>query len=482
MALSQQISQRQSQTLSMTKELQQSLKMLQMSSQDLAGIIYSELESNPLLSEGDGEYGELIVPVEGAEDYSNAELTEIVQSRELKEENEALDYDYSQSWDDVGTGGNSGFNSSDYEFDRTLEGEKNLLEDLFEQFSLNVQDERKRIIGFNMIDMLDDAGYFTGDLREVAKNIGCDIADAEDVLQELQKLEPTGIFARDLQECLSLQLLEMGRFDPCMYTLVNNLEFLGMGKMEKLCELCNVTQEELAEMIGEIKSLNPKPALGYNIKELTPSQPDILVRKKDDETYAIEINNAVLPKVMADKTYYAEVSSGCRNKEDKKYLSSQWQSANFIIRAIEQRAETMLKTASAIIKHQNDFFKYGVKYLKPLTLAQIAEEIEMHESTISRVTSNKYMQTPRGTFELKYFFTSGVSNSSGEISSVSVKETIKELINKEDREKPLSDDAITLELKKRGIRISRRTVMKYREALDIPSSYKRKTSLFIGAN
>jgi RNA polymerase sigma-54 factor len=203
----------------------------------------------------------------------------------------------------------------------------------------------------------------------------------------------------------------------------------------------------------------------------------VLITKKDDGSFGVEINNAALPRVLVDKKYYTEVTAGTKDKEEKKYLSQKWQSANFIVRALEQRAETMLKTSAAIVKYQNEFFRFGIKYLKPLTLAQIAAEIEMHESTISRVTSNKYMQTPRGNFEMKYFFTSGVSNSGGEVASTSVKEMIREMIAAEDHKKPLSDDALTKMLGKKGIKISRRTVMKYREAMGIESSYERKNQL-----
>ena len=231
-------------------------------------------------------------------------------------------------------------------------------------------------------------------------------------------------------------------------------------------------------MVFEIKALNPKPALGFVKRELTPGQPDVYVKQKEDGSFFVELNNAALPKVLVNKKYYQDVSLKLKDKQEKAFVKNNFNSANFLVKALDQRANTMVKTSAAIVKFQAEFFQYGIKYLKPLTLSQIAEEIGMHESTISRVTSNKFMVTPRGSFEMKYFFTSGVSNMGGEVASTSVKENIKEIIKEENRDKPMSDDAITLVLKKKGVNISRRTVMKYREALRIPSSYERKNSSF----
>jgi RNA polymerase sigma-54 factor len=471
MALGQVQQQRQSQTLSLTPELQQSLKMLQMSTQDLAAVVATELENNPLLSEPIDNYAD----VEKTADSSQMDSTELGKTDGA----EVLDYDYSQSWDDLPTSGRSDFMGNDSDFDQTIAKEKDFREELLEQFSINVQDNKQRIIALQMVDLLDDAGYFIGNLAEIADNLGCDTDEVELVLLEMQKLEPTGIFARDLCECLSLQLKEHDRLDPCMYTLVSNLPLLGANKLDELMRLCEVDFDELMEMVKEIKSLNPKPAAHLTLTEFTPSAPDVLITKTDDGDFAVQVNNAALPKVLADKKYYTKVVAGTRDKEEKKFLTQKWQSANFIVRALEQRAETMLKTAAAIVKHQNEFFRFGIKYLKPLTLAQIAEEIDMHESTVSRVTSNKYLQTPRGNFEMKYFFTSGVSNSGGEVASTSVKEMIREMIVAEDHKKPLSDEALAKMLAKKGVKISRRTVMKYREALDIASSYERKNQLVV---
>lgn len=477
MALQQGLQQRQTQNLAMTAELQQSLKMLQLSSIDLADIIHNELDRNPLLAIDDGESYEA---ANNKIDSSKQELTELGDNRNM-EANDSLDYDYAKNWDDVGKGGDHKFETHEYDFEDTVSDEKDLNQNIIEQFYIDVADDQKRKIGLVLLDHLDGAGYFTGDINEIAENLGCDAAEVEDVLKSMQKLEPTGIFARNLEECLKIQLEEKDRLDPAMYTLISNLELLGLRKLDALKELCGVDDEDLKDMIAEIKALNPKPALGFARKELTPGQPDIFIRKKDNGEFAVELNNAALPKVLVNKKYYQEVTASIRNKDDKKYVKQNLSSANFLVKALDQRANTMLKTAAAIVKFQEEFFKFGIKFLKPLTLSQIAEEIGMHESTISRVTSNKFMITPRGPFEMKYFFTSGVSNAGGEVASTSVKEAIKEIIKAEDRERPLSDDSITLVLKKRGVNISRRTVMKYREALEIPSSYDRKNLSFYSA-
>lgn len=469
--LAQNIGQKQTQSLAMTQALQQSLKMLQMSSLDLSALIAAELDKNPFLASDDGSSEESTAT---STDHSATDLTE------LKSENsgDVLDHDYSSTYDNANSGSRN-FEDNDFEIGSTLEEEKDLRQDLTEQLYINVSDDQTRKIGVYMMDFLDDAGYFTGKLTEVATNLGIEEARIEEVLKELQKLEPAGVFARTLEECLRIQLEDKNRLDPAMFTLLSNLQMLGLRRFDTLMGLCGVNEEDLEGMIADIKSCNPKPALGYNKKEYTPAQPDVFVRHKSDGGFAIELNNAALPKVLVNKRYYEEVSGSVARKEEKQYLRENLASANFLVRAMDNRANTMLKTAAAIVRHQEEFFKYGIKYLKPLTLAQIAEEVELHESTISRVTTQKYLQTPRGSFEMKYFFTSGISNIGGDVASTSVKESIKEMIAAEDTNNPLSDDTITKMLAKRGVKISRRTVMKYREAMGIASSYNRKKSSLV---
>ena len=470
--LAQNIGQKQVQSLAMTQALQQSLKMLQMNSIDLAAVISTELENNPFLQSDEGSSEEVIAT---NNEHSSTDLTE------LKSENSAdvIDYDYSSTYEPSGTGGNRNFEDADFEVGAFLEDEKDLRQDLSEQFYINVTDAETRMIGLYMLDFLDDSGYFTGKISEIAVNLGIEEDQVEDTLKELQKLEPCGVFARTLEECLRIQLEEKDRLDPCMFTLLSNLQMLGLRRFDTLMSLCNVDEEELEQMIAEIKACNPKPALGYNKREYAPAQPDIYIRSKTDGGYSVELNNAALPKVLVNKRYYEEVADKASGKTEKQFMRENLASANFIVRALDSRANTMVKTAAAIVRHQEEFFKFGIKYLKPLTLSQIADEVGLHESTISRVTTQKFMQTPRGSFEMKYFFTSGVSNSGGEVASTSVKEIIREMIEKEDKNNPLSDDNIGKLLGKRGVKISRRTVMKYREAMGAASSYERKKSSLV---
>ncbi len=471
--LAQNIGQKQVQSLAMTQALQQSLKMLQMSSIDLSAMISAELDKNPFLQSDEGSSEEMVL---SNTDHSSTDLTEL----KSDSSSDVIDYDYSSSYENATTGGNRNFDDNEgFEIGSLLEDEKDLRQDLTEQLYINVIDDQTRKIGLYMMDFLDDAGYFTGDIAEIAESLGIEKEQVEETLKELQQLEPSGIFARNLEECLRIQLEDKNRLDPCMFTLLSNLQMLGLRRFDTLMGLCGVDEEELEEMISEIKSCNPKPALGYNKKEYAPAQPDIYIRRKSDGTFTVELNNGALPKVLVNKRYYEEVADKAAGKTEKQFMRENIASANFIVRALDSRANTMVKTAAAIVRHQEEFFKYGIKYLKPLTLAQIADEVGLHESTISRVTTAKYMQTPRGSFEMKYFFTSGVANAGGEVASTSVKEQIKEMLEKEDKNSPLSDDVIAKLLAKRGVKISRRTVMKYREAMGIASSYERKKSSLI---
>ena len=469
--LAQNIGQKQVQSLAMTQALQQSLKMLQMSSIDLSAMINAELDKNPFLTDEDGSSEQAIAT---NNEHSSTDLTE------LKSDNSAdvIDHDYSSAYENS-TGGNRNFDDNEFEIGSLLEDEKDLRQDLTEQLCLNITDNQTRMIGIYMMDFLDDAGYFTGNIKEIAANLGIEEGQVEETLKELQKLEPAGIFARTLEECLRIQLADKDRLDPCMFTLLSNLQLLGLRRFDTLMGVCGVDEEELEDMIAEIKSCNPKPALGYNKKEYAPAQPDVYIKRKADGAFSVELNNGALPKVLVNKRYYEEVADKAAGKQEKQFMRENMASANFMVRALDSRANTMVKTAAAIVRHQEEFFKFGIKYLKPLTLAQIADEVGLHESTISRVTTAKYMQTPRGSFEMKYFFTSGVSNAGGEVASTSVKEQIKEMVEKEDKNSPLSDDVLAKNLAKRGVKISRRTVMKYREAMGVASSYERKKSSLI---
>lgn len=295
------------------------------------------------------------------------------------------------------------------------------------------------------------------------------------VLQVMQGFEPTGVFARSLAECLALQLKDVDRYDPAMQALIENLDLLARGDHARLRKLCGVDQEDLAEMIAEIKALDPRPALTFEGEVAQPVVPDVLMRPDGKGGWIVELNSDTVPRVLVNSDYYAQISSHVRSKKEREYLNERLQSANWLVKALHQRATTILKVASEIVRQQDAFFRKGVEHMKPLTLRDIATEIEMHESTVSRVTSNKYIATPRGTFELKYFFTAAIAGADGTAHSAeAVRHRIKLLIDAESSQQILSDDTIVELLRKDGVDIARRTVAKYREAMRIPSSVQRR--------
>jgi RNA polymerase sigma-54 factor len=326
------------------------------------------------------------------------------------------------------------------------------------------------------MEMLDEAGYLRGELAEAAAALGCDEARIETVLARLQRFDPTGIFARSLSECLAIQLRERNRYDPAMEALLANLELLARRDLPQLMRLCGVDAEDLAEMIGEIRALDPKPALAFDSTVAQAVTPDVLMRPVPGGGWLVELNSDTLPRVLVNQRYYTTVTKAARNKEEKSYLSERYQSANWLIKSLHQRANTILKVSSEIVRQQEGFFRYGIQHLRPLVLRDIAAVIGMHESTVSRVTANKYIATPRGIYELKYFFTQAIAGSEGADahSAEAVRHRIKGLIDLEKPEEVLSDDRIVEILKGEGIDIARRTVAKYREALRIPSSVQRR--------
>jgi RNA polymerase sigma-54 factor len=340
-------------------------------------------------------------------------------------------------------------------------------------------DNKDRAIATLMVDYIDEAGYFRAPFPPLAERLGCGVERLETILEKLQQLDPAGIFARHLSECLALQLRELDRLDPAMEKLLQNLELLAGHDLKKLRAVCGVDEEDLRDMIAEIRSLDPKPALHFDHFVVQTVIPDVLMKplpKSKGGGWAVELNSDTLPRVLVNKIYYAEVNNSATSKKDREYLSEQLNTANWLVKAMDQRAQTILRVAGEIILQQEAFFNYGVEYLKPLVLKDIAGVIGMHESTVSRVTTNKYIGTPRGVFELKYFFTSGVSNADGsaEFSSEAVKARMKTLIEAESAAAVLSDDDLVDFLQKGGIVLARRTVAKYREAMKIPSSVQRR--------
>jgi RNA polymerase sigma-54 factor len=485
MALSQRLDLRQTQALVMTPQLQQAIKLLQLSNLELSAFIETEIEQNPLLERDDA-------PADGAADTPASEEPAAAAADEDGEERwrEAAGSEGEGNLDLAGDpaawrmpaapgaggsgAGGSGGGGDLPGLDQTLSRPLTLREHLLAQLSVDVVDPVDRVIGTHLVEMVDDAGYLQGDLADVAERLDCDVARVAATLAALQHFDPPGVFARDLAECLMLQLKDRDRFDPAMQALVANLPLLAGRDAAALRQLCGVDAEDLADMVAELRALNPKPGLAFDTTSAQPIVPDVLVRPQGGG-WTVELNNDTLPRVLVNNRYYAEISSAARSKAEKDYLVDRYQQANWLAKALHQRATTILKVSTEIVRQQDGFFRHGVRHLRPLVLRDIAEAISMHESTVSRVTSGKYMATPRGIYELKYFFTAAIAATSGgaALSAEAVRFRIKALIDAEAKD-VLSDDRIVEILLAEGIDIARRTVAKYREAMHIPSSVQRR--------
>ena len=497
MALSQKLQLRQSHALVMTPQLMQAIKLLQLSNLDLVGYVESELERNPLLERtGEGEAeGEPPAPERdaAADDRPAADWTEgsfaaggdVVAERPDGEVNGADDgevvasrasADAAAGYTDWTGAGSSRQPDGDYNLEAFVSAERTLSDHLAEQLVLAVADPARRLIGQYLIDLVDEAGYLTGDLAQVADKLGAPPAEIEAMLAVLQTFDPPGVCARNLTECLSLQLRERNRFDPAMQALVAHLDLLAKRDIAALKKTCGVSEDDLIDMIAEIRHLNPKPGLAFGTTLVQPIVPDVFVRPGVDGGFLVELNSETLPKVLVNQTYYAQVAKTARNDQDKSYLADCLQTATWLIRALDQRARTILKVSTEIVRQQDAFFVHGVQHLRPLNLRTVADAIAMHESTVSRVTANKYMATSRGIFELKYFFTSAIAAADGSEahSAEAVRHRIKQLIDAESPRAVLSDDTLVEKLRGAGIEIARRTVAKYREAMRIPSSVQRR--------
>jgi RNA polymerase sigma-54 factor len=498
MALTQRLLIRQSQALVMTPQLMQAIKLLQLSNLDLVAYVEGELERNPLLdrtadepepvAEANGtpvddrrvdgeawggvENGAAQGAVEhdaGTDDsFSDEANSDSVSDGVRGPERPA---GYSQ-WASVGAGRADG----DYNLEAYVPAETTLADWLRQQLVIAIAQPSRRMIGQYLIDLVDEAGYLTAELAAVAEKLGTSVKEVEAVLGVLQTFDPTGICARDLAECLALQLKERNRFDPAMQALVLRLDLVAKRDFAALKKICGVGDEDLGEMIAEVRRLNPKPGLGFGSAVVQPIVPDVFVRLGPDGGWIVELNSDTLPKILVNQSYYAEVSAVARRDTDKSYLAECLQNATWLVRALDQRARTILKVANEIVRQQDGFFAHGVEHLRPLNLKTVAEAIGMHESTVSRVTANKYMATSRGIFELKYFFTSAIAAAHGgeAHSAEAVRHRIKQLIDAESAADVLSDDTIVDKLRVAGVDIARRTVAKYREAMRIPSSVQRR--------
>ncbi len=470
----------QSQSLVMTPQLQQAIKMLQLNNMELAEFVEEELERNPLLEKAenereDGAEGETPQEQEAPKDDMDREFEEALSNNAGASE----DFDPGSKMADMGPGGNAKFEDVENSFENRIASEKSLREHLNDQLFIACNDPRDRMVGSLLIDQLDESGYLRGDHGELAEQLGCSLERIEDLLRTMKGFDPTGIFAGDLGECLALQLEERGQLDDPMQKLLQHLELLGDHDFKKLTSVCGVNETYLRDMVEEIQALNPKPAAEFDHLIVQTAIPDVLMKRLAKNLgggWRVELNHETLPKVLINQEYYKNVAGRASQKKDKEYLSNQLHSANWLVRAMDQRAQTILKVAGEIIEQQDAFFNYGIEFLKPLTLKDIAEEIEMHESTVSRVTTNKYIGTPRGLFELKFFFSTSVGGEDGGTAHAaeSIKARIKGLIDNEDPKKILSDDKLVDLLKADGIDIARRTVAKYREGMHIGSSVQRR--------
>jgi RNA polymerase sigma-54 factor len=373
--------------------------------------------------------------------------------------------------------GSLGESGEAYDLDDFVAGQVTLKEHVAQQVPFLLHDAVDILVARHLTDMLDDCGYIQRSLDEVSATLGKDVADVESILARLQTVDPPGIFARSLGECLALQLKARDRFDPAMEALVNNLELLARRDFQSLKKICGVDEEDLLDMLAEIRTLDPKPGSGFEASASEAVVPDVIVQPAPDGGWTVELNPDTLPRVLVNQDYYQRVStSPSRDNGDQAFLTECMQNANWLTRSLDQRAKTIMKVATEIVRQQDAFLVRGIDHLRPLNLKTVADAIKMHESTVSRVTSNKSMLTPRGLFELKYFFTVSIAAVEGgeAHSAEAVRHRIRSMIQDEEPESVLSDDDIVESLKAGGIDIARRTVAKYREAMNIPSSVQRR--------
>jgi RNA polymerase sigma-54 factor len=489
MAIGPRLDLRQSQSLVMTPQLRQAIKLLQYSNLEVAAFVEQELERNPLLERD--ERGDAPPPEHAAPDQlavrqtPEREVDETIRSEVLPDAaSDPLDADFSESYDPGGAadgatyerqaGGSRDFEKDDRGIEDLPHARPPLREYLGEQLRLTFSDHADRLIGAYLIALLCPAGRLTASPADVATALRVPLERVEAVRSRMMRFDPPGLFARDLKECLSAQLAERNRLDPAMAALLDNLDLLARRDLRRLMAVCGVDSEDLAEMIGEVRALDPKPASTWEAEPARPVVPDVLMRPSADGGWVLEINPDTLPRVLVNQRFYARVAPTA-GKEVRGFLSEHLASANWLVKSLQQRTQTILKVAAEIVRQQDGFFRHGVSHLRPLILRDIAEAVELHESTVSRVTANKYIATPRGLFELKYFFTTAIARTDGGAQSAeTVRHRIRSLIQAEDPEHVLSDEALVEALRAEGVDIARRTVAKYREALRIPNSTQRK--------
>jgi RNA polymerase sigma-54 factor len=493
MGLTPRLEVRQSQNLTLTPQLMQSIRLLQLSHVELGAFVESELLRNPLLEREDG--GE---PAE-----AGAEAEAVDAPSELNAYEDTVDHaDRIQSADAIASGYDTeienvfpdqarenapgerehwseraGDAGEAPDIDQYVAARPTLSEHLWEQVGFLFTDPADRLIARFLVDGLNESGYLGVELAAVAEQLGAPLDTVERVLAGLQTCDPVGVFARDVKECLSLQLRERDRLDPLMQRLLDNLDLLAAHDMQGLSRAVGADREDLLDMLAELKRLDPKPGRAFEQGPVEAVVPDVFVRVAPGGGWSIELNSEVLPRVLVNRAYYATVTRHARDAAEKAFLADCLQTANWLTKSLDQRAQTILKVTAEIVKQQDGFLVHGVTHLRPMTLRTVADAIEMHESTVSRVTSNKYVATPRGLFELKYFFTTALGSATGgeDHSAEAVRHRIRQLVEAESPTAILSDDTIAELLnKEQGIEVARRTVAKYREGMNIPSSVVRR--------
>lgn len=498
MAVTPSLQLRTSQSLVMTEQLQQSIKLLQLSALELSEFIDQELEKNPLLSTEDPATDDL-KPEEEAESEAPAAAVEddgmYTRSLDMSSsdggESGAPDASNDDIWggetesqrygeSDIashGSEGEGGYVSDVIE--QRFSEMPSLKEHLLGQVQVDIADGEQKLIAAYLIDLLDESGYLRDDVSQLHEVLGCDPAQVGATLTQLRECDPAGVFAVDLKDCLRLQLKERGALTAPMEALLEHLELLAEANLKKLARACGVDEVELARMLAEVRRLDPRPGSHFSSEQVQTLIPDVLVRKLGRDGWRVELNADVMPRLLVNRQYHADLTGRARGREEKKFLNEQLSNASWLVKALDQRAQTLLKVAGEIVRQQEMFLEHGIRYMKPMTLRHIAEQVEVHESTVSRITSNKFMATPRGVFPLKYFFSSSLADAAeGEgTSSRTVMHMIKEMVEEEPGEAVLSDDAIAEKLAEKGIEVARRTVVKYRKLMNIPSSVERRRRL-----
>ena len=447
----------QAQKLVMTPELRQAIQLLQYNSLELNEYLEIQMESNPMLEVANNSI-----------EHENIE--------ELGKEAEDIDWkEFLGKYDDISYTERRDKNIKEVTYENFISYSPSLKEYLLSQLNLTNMDEKENNVGQFIIESVDENGYLATSLDSIAEELGVSFEYAENVLFQIQTFDPVGVGARDLKECLIIQLIDRKIEDPNVFTIVENyLEDIANNRMMKISKELNIDIKEVQKICDVIRSLEPKPGRGFggssdNIRYIVP---DITLQHVDGE-YIVVLNDVTGPRLNIN-SFYKELVSKTNDPQISQFLNSKLNSALWVIKSIEQRRTTIYRVVKSILKFQLDFFEKGEKFLKPLTLKEVADDIGVHESTVSRATNGKYMQTPRGVFELKYFFSSGVSGEKGDVSAISIKSTLKDLIENENHKKPLSDQQISNLLKEKGISISRRTVAKYREEMNIASSSMRR--------